>query len=382
MEARQASVLVKRADERLRASVLEVEDDPAFAAVGRVAEAIKPYSRSWSGSNLGHQSGIYYKDLAPVPPGAVFSQDWGLLGQFQGTTGQWSHFDRQEIIEAIKSEADFGPTDHLVDLSRRVSSAVTDARDDIMSIVATVDASGGDFLTDLTQKVSRIQCPTYLERASSYKASESSGGWVATHDRSAAEGGILLAPHEEVALEADTLYSPIAMAHELESLASRLATHLERMDGRTMVSKGTQRGTRVFIGHGRSSQWRELKDFVHERLELPYDEFNREPVAGTTNIDRLSTMLDDAAIAFLVLTAEDEDADGELVARQNVVHEAGLFQGRLGFARAIILVESGCKLFSNIDGLGQIRFPANDIASKFEEVRRLLEREGLIKSAV
>jgi predicted nucleotide-binding protein len=41
----------------------------------------------------------------------------------------------------------------------------------------------------------------------------------------------------------------------------------------------------------------------------------------------------------------------------NVVHEAGLFQGRLGFERAIILLEEGCKSFSNIEGLGQIRFP-------------------------
>ena len=40
-------------------------------------------------------------------------------------------------------------------------------------------------------------------------------------------------------------------------------------------------------------------------------------------------MLDDAAFAFLILTAEDEKADGKMHARMNVVHEAGLFQGRL-----------------------------------------------------
>jgi hypothetical protein len=31
--------------------------------------------------------------------------------------------------------------------------------------------------------------------------------------------------------------------------------------------------------------------------------------------------------------------------------------GRLGFERAIILLEDGCQEFSNIHGLGQIRFP-------------------------
>ncbi len=62
----------------------------------------------------------------------------------------------------------------------------------------------------------------------------------------------------------------------------------------------------------------------------------------------------------------------------NVVHEAGLFQGRLGFTKAIVLLEEGCKEFTNIQGLGQIRFPRGRISSAFEEVRRVLEREGLI----
>ena len=32
----------------------------------------------------------------------------------------------------------------------------------------------------------------------------------------------------------------------------------------------------VFIGHGRSALWRELKDFLVERLGLGWDECNRE----------------------------------------------------------------------------------------------------------
>jgi predicted nucleotide-binding protein len=79
------------------------------------------------------------------------------------------------------------------------------------------------------------------------------------------------------------------------------------------------------------------------------------------------------------MTAEDEQTDGTLRARENVVHEVGLFQGRLGFARAIVLVEDECKEFSNIHGLGQIRFPTGNIAAKFEDIRAVLEREGVIK---
>ena len=89
-------------------------------------------------------------------------------------------------------------------------------------------------------------------------------------------------------------------------------------------------------------------------------------------------MLDASCFAFIVMTAEDEHADKTKHARASVIHEVGLFQGRLGFERAIVLLEDGCEEFSNINGIGQIRFPPADIASKFEEIRRVLEREKLL----
>jgi hypothetical protein len=83
-----------------------------------------------------------------------------------------------------------------------------------------------------------------------------------------------------------------------------------------------------------------------------------------------------------VMTAEDAHADGTGHARENVVHEAGLFQGKLGFNRAIILLEEGCEEFSNIEGLTHIRFPKGDVTARFEEIRRVLEREGLLARMV
>jgi predicted nucleotide-binding protein len=78
------------------------------------------------------------------------------------------------------------------------------------------------------------------------------------------------------------------------------------------------------------------------------------------------------------MTGEDEQVDGKLRARENVVHEVGLFQGRLGFGRAIIVLEEDCEEFSNIHGLGQIRFPKGNLKAVFEDIRAVLEREGLV----
>ena len=89
-------------------------------------------------------------------------------------------------------------------------------------------------------------------------------------------------------------------------------------------------------------------------------------------------MLDRATFAFLVMTAEEDHGDSKLHARENVIHEVGLFQGRLGFEKAIVLIEEDCEEFSNIHGLIQIRFPKGNIMAVAEDIRRVLERESLI----
>jgi predicted nucleotide-binding protein len=91
-------------------------------------------------------------------------------------------------------------------------------------------------------------------------------------------------------------------------------------------------------------------------------------------------MLDNACFAFLIMTAEDEHSDSTNHAHENVIHEVGLFQGWLTFRHAIILLEEGCSEFFNIYGLGQIRFPKNNTRAAFEDVRAVLEREGILKS--
>jgi Predicted nucleotide-binding protein containing TIR-like domain len=134
---------------------------------------------------------------------------------------------------------------------------------------------------------------------------------------------------------------------------------------------------KIFIGHGHSPVWREFKDFLQDNLSLPWEEFNRIPQAGIWTGERLSEMLESACFAFLIMTGEDE-RNGELHARENVIHEVGLFQGKLGFRRSIILLEDGCKGFSNIHGLTCILFQKNKISAVYEEVRRTLQREKII----
>jgi len=142
-----------------------------------------------------------------------------------------------------------------------------------------------------------------------------------------------------------------------------------------------QRSKRVFIGHGHSKCWETLRDLLRDRLQLEWEEFNRVPTPGMTTQQRLRDMIDGVGFAFLVMTAEEETSGGGFRTRDNVIHEVGLFQGRLGFMRAVILLEEGCNEFSNITGLNQIRFPKGNLLSKSEEIRLVLEREGILSTA-
>ncbi len=97
----------------------------------------------------------------------------------------------------------------------------------------------------------------------------------------------------------------------------------------------------VFIGHGRSKLWIELKDHLQDKHHIQIEAYETGARAGHTIRDILEDMVDKSTFALLVLTAEDEQLDGTFRARQNVIHETGLFQGRLGFSRAIVLLEEG-----------------------------------------
>lgn len=131
----------------------------------------------------------------------------------------------------------------------------------------------------------------------------------------------------------------------------------------------------IFIGHGGAADWRDLKDHLHEQHDYPVEAYETGSRAGHAVRDVLEDMLDSSSFAILVMTGEDETADGSLRARQNVVHEAGLFQGALGFNRAIVLLENGVESFSNIEGINQIRFDRGHIRSTFGDVLATLRRE-------
>lgn len=372
-----ASELLDLADQLDRAKAAHDQRDLAHQAE-KLRTVANETARSWSGSYLGYQSRVYYKGFHPVPPGARFSQEFGLMRmQFaQETIGEWREYRFKDVIDHIYAEAGHPDLPQLRAQAAALGQAFGASRRTALSLIGlALDARTDSYLTDLKQEISQIRILT----AQDFFTAMVPQRQFMSRDSVAMEQGIQSPPHDAVLADLAALNEPQRVAEELAVFCRSAASHISTRE-RVMATSDPSRKL-VFIGHGRSHLWREVKDFVHERLHLGWEEFNRVPTAGIATSARLLEMLDNAAIALLILTGEDEQADGRLHARLNVVHEAGLFQGRLGFTRALVLIEEGCEEFSNIEGLGQIRFSRGNISTAFEEIRRVLEREGIVSAS-
>ena len=343
--------------------------------LGRLEDAANEIGKSSSGSWLGYHANVYYEDLRPRPPGAHFSQESGLgYTSVSDTTGDWVEFD-PEVVEAGIHERASHPDMEASDELREEAALEFETRKlNVLSVFESVGSSD-NFLIRLAGALEKLRILDSSDLINTWRPS----GQFVSSDMLALTQGLWTPPHFSVLARVLAVRCALAAVARLGEFARQAGSHLARRQ--RQVRRSEIVGTNVFIGHGRSPIWRELKDFIEDRLHLPVDEFNRVPVAGVTNIARLSEMMDAAAIAFLVMTGEDEQLDNQLHARMNVVHEAGLFQGRLGFNRAIVLLEEGCDEFSNIAGLGQIRFSRGNIRAAYEEIREVLEREGVLDAA-
>jgi len=351
------------------------KDDPSLAAhLLRVKGVVEKYRKAFSGSWLGYHSRVYYVGFISPSPGDSFSVEWGLMHARSNGTG-WREFRSDEVIKLIEAEAGNPDLDGFLFEAKPVAERFDELHGFIVSRLSYAVAANPDdkFLADLLAKAKLIRVLDADEWIDAISPKDS----VMSRDMTAMSAGRQVPPHVRVSAKVAAIEIVYEACKELAKVTNKAVTHLAYEQ--KQAEQAARIGSRVFIGHGRATAWRDLKDFLQDRLHLPYDEFNRVPVAGVTNIVRLGQMLDGAAIAFLVMTAEDEQADGSLRARENVVHEAGLFQGRLGFDRAIVILEDGCQEFSNINGLGQIRFPKGNIKAVFEDIRAVLEREGLVQ---
>jgi len=326
--------------EKLNESASWLDIDDVAKPLNNLKQAAQQVELSFSGSWLGYHSRVYYLGFQKPPPGYHFSQELGLKGNYLmddfRSHGEWKEYDADIVKEHIQRISKKSNLDVARRRAEDTSKIFKFSQSDIISILQNELNQDNDIhLKKLKGEIENLKPISALEMEKYLSPKRK----ITSRDRIAIGQGIQTPPHMVYLAEIRSIHHLFGICKDARDIAKKSASHLGR---KSRVKKAADRvGTKVFIGHGRSDVWLKLKDFLQDRVKLPWDEFNRVPVAGTTNTARLSEMLDEAAISFLVMTAEDEKADGAVQARMNVIHEYGLFQGRLGFSKAIVLLEEG-----------------------------------------
>src|SRR6185312_9844716 len=88
---------------RLAAAAAAGQEASIQAPLSDLKDAADTVGSAASGSWLGYHSRVYYANLQAPPPGAHFSQEWGLKDTFvEDTRGDWREYRPEQVKEHIR----------------------------------------------------------------------------------------------------------------------------------------------------------------------------------------------------------------------------------------------------------------------------------------
>ncbi len=367
----------------------------ADTAIARVDELERAASGSWRGRH----ANVYYKDLQPVPIGLsylYFARKPSLFPAMQHITGfdepqyefrastsskeNWKHYSRESIDQYIFTDLDKASFESLNEIAEKCEQRFDQEKDRIISLLRLAAKHYDDLFShhladDLYSLYISSQADLIEEAKTKHENPTIKSNRVADNEDR-------IPPHIEVYAQAKWIRDSADRIKRLKVTAETAIEHISGLESLPEVggAMSKERKNKIYIGYGQSNAWSRLKIHLEQELDQEVIHFTKGSAAGKINIDRLLEMVDEAAVAFLVMTGDDKLKDGKLHPRLNVVHEAGLFHSRLENQRVIMLLEIGCEKFSNVDGITYISFPKGKISHTYPEIEEFLKREELLES--
>ena len=338
--------------------------------VRRVGEAAAAIGKAWSGSSLGEHTKFYYEGLEPAPADAYWDTEWGMhdgYGFVSRMYGDWRRYSTDEVKEAI---------------FRRSMTTEKEMAEHTEDMFRSLERAEGQLLTELEQAEGVVEEATrgrLLDETRDLKRRLTTGGEEARkialayrpsipRDLENMGKGAVPAAHHEVL---GNVEAAKRVHWAIEKAGETALTLLRATKRRKTTREGeTMRSNKVFVGHGGESHaWRAVAEHLRGK-GLEVEEFERTGPAGHQIKDRLEEMMDGAGWAVLVVT-ETETKEG--MPSLNVIHEVGYAQGRLGWEYAIILMQEGCRLPSNLQGTVRIDFSGEKVHQTFSLLDRAME---------
>jgi predicted nucleotide-binding protein len=343
----------------------------------KLTDVCHRFEKAWSGSWIGYQSRVYYSHFDPAPDSARFSLEWGLTATTDNPTqGNWVEYTHDEVVRAISNAAGNPELTSAEAYARQATDAFREAKEAMLARLVQDLAWRED--RTVRRAIENFQLvepqnPVGIIRAQMPRDA------IASNDYEATREGVSVPPHIEYLSNLLAMRDPSLRCAWLSANATEIANYLERREAPKQRSS-TGRPS-IFIGHGGSQTWRVLKDFLNDRLELEWQELPQTPTEGVEVAAALRGALDSATVVLIIVAVEDEYDRGERHTRERLIHQLGLFQGRLGFQRVIVLLEDGCEALSTLGGRTQIDFPRGHIEECFEELQRIFERQKIIDAS-
>jgi predicted nucleotide-binding protein len=137
----------------------------------------------------------------------------------------------------------------------------------------------------------------------------------------------------------------------IDLLKDRLDDHQAQSSGTLAPKSLTPRSNRIFIVHGRDNETKESIARFVTRLGLEPVILHEQANKGRTIIEKFREEAADIGFAVVLMTPDDETAEGTMRARQNVILELGFFLGQLGNAKVAALVKGDVETPSDFDGV-------------------------------
>lgn len=223
-------------------------------AVQVAADEIK---RSFCGSWLGYHSRVYYDRLMPPPPGAHFSQEWGLkdtsFSSF-GSSGQWREYGFEQIKSIIQTKAgnpDLGPARKA---AQDANALFNRAKSDAISILHDeLDKKADIFLKDLKDQLEKIEPLSKGGVADRW----SPKGQIVTRDMLALGQKLQVPPHLDVLAELGSIRHSFAICKMAAEICEKASAHLERKTRRRNATKSVSQDELGDLGFGltKKEEW-------------------------------------------------------------------------------------------------------------------------------
>lgn len=160
---------------------------------------------------------------------------------------------------------------------------------------------------------------------------------------------------------------------QLERLVRDIDQLFEIRANSELIQPASANESRVFISHGRSTDWMKVQAYIDKDIGLQTIELAQAFNGGMTIIEKLEANSRRCNSAVIVMTGEDCLNEVDIRVRENVMHEIGFFHGAYGRKAVILLHEEGVSIPSNLAGIVYIPFPSGTIEASFYVLHRELK---------